>query len=134
MNMEFNFVFSQLFQVKYLVLMALIASAFYVHFRGQVRHRLVRQLTDHSTFMAPINTFLYLFSAVPSQPYYPVDIYPELRILKENWKTIREEGQRLIDHGYICAAEKYSDIGFNSFFRRGWKRFYLKWYQDYHPS
>jgi len=25
-------------------------------------------------------------------------------------------------------------VGFNSFFRRGWKRFYLKWYDDFHPS
>ncbi|MEX0634216.1 aspartyl/asparaginyl beta-hydroxylase domain-containing protein [Serratia ureilytica] len=24
--------------------------------------------------------------------------------------------------------------GFNTFFKRGWKRFYLKWYSDSHPS
>ncbi|MDI5754591.1 Tar ligand binding domain-containing protein, partial [Salmonella enterica subsp. enterica serovar Montevideo] len=27
-----------------------------------------------------------------------------------------------------------NDAGFNTFFKRGWKRFYLKWYSDAHPS
>ncbi len=34
----------------------------------------------------------------------------------------------------IKAADKYNDAGFNSFFKTGWKRFYLKWYEDAHPS
>lgn len=41
---------------------------------------------------------------------------------------IREEALKLNDEGYIKAASGYNDIGFNSFFRTGWKRFYLKWY------
>ncbi|WP_425513489.1 aspartyl/asparaginyl beta-hydroxylase domain-containing protein, partial [Xanthomonas fragariae] len=36
--------------------------------------------------------------------------------------------------GHNSAADGYTDIGFNSFFRRGWKRFYLKWYGTAHPS
>ena len=27
-----------------------------------------------------------------------------------------------------------NDLGFNSFFKSGWKRFYLKWYDDFLPS
>jgi beta-hydroxylase len=34
----------------------------------------------------------------------------------------------------IKAAENHDDIGFNSFFKYGWKRFYLKWYDAQHPS
>ena len=34
----------------------------------------------------------------------------------------------------IKAAEKHNDAGFRSFFRTGWKRFYLKWYDDPVPS
>ncbi len=34
----------------------------------------------------------------------------------------------------IKAAESHNDAGFNSFFKTGWKRFYLKWYDDAHPS
>ncbi|HWA13453.1 MAG TPA: aspartyl/asparaginyl beta-hydroxylase domain-containing protein [Burkholderiales bacterium] len=30
-------------------------SAAFVHFRGKVRHRFTRQLTDHSTLLAPVN-------------------------------------------------------------------------------
>lgn len=36
--------------------------------------------------------------------------------------------------GYIRAATSYNDLGFNSFFRHGWKRFYLKWYDEFLPS
>jgi aspartyl/asparaginyl beta-hydroxylase (cupin superfamily) len=31
-------------------------AAGYVHFRGRARHSLVRQLGDHSTFVAPSST------------------------------------------------------------------------------
>jgi hypothetical protein len=34
----------------------------------------------------------------------------------------------------IKAAEQNDDAGFNSFFKTGWKRFYLKWYDASHPS
>jgi beta-hydroxylase len=34
----------------------------------------------------------------------------------------------------VRTATGYNDLGFNSFFRTGWKRFYLKWYDDPLPS
>ena len=37
-------------------------------------------------------------------------------------------------HGSIKRSEQLNDVGFNSFFKTGWKRFYLKWYDDSHPS
>lgn len=52
---------------------------------------------------------------------------PELDVLKDNWQAIREEAMHLFDEGYIRAAEKNNDAGFGSFFKKGWKRFYLKW-------
>jgi beta-hydroxylase len=77
---------------------------------------------------------MYMFSAVPSKPYLEVQDFPELKGLSDNWETIRDEGMRLFDDGYIRAAAKYNDLGFNSFFRTGWKRFYLKWYDKALPS
>ena len=59
---------SEALSAKFLLLYTLILSAVFVHFRGKERHRFTRQLTDHSTFMAPINCFMYLFSAVPNKP------------------------------------------------------------------
>ena len=113
---------------KFLVLYAFLLSAVFVHYRGKVRHRFSRQLTDHSTLFAPINALLYAFSAVPNRPFLDVRQFPELDRLRENWQTIRDEGLALFDEGHIKAAAKYNDVGFKSFFRTGWKRFYLKWY------
>lgn len=117
------------------VLIALfIASAVYVHYRGRVRHKFWRQASDHSTLMAPINTFMYLFSRVPTTPYVDVGQFPALRPLQEHWQEIREEALQLASAGHIKVSDQYNDIGFNSFFKSGWKRFYLKWYDDSHPS
>jgi beta-hydroxylase len=122
------------FAPRFILLCVFILAAVFVHFRGRVRHRLTRQLTDHSTVMAPLNALLYAFSAVPNRPYLDVRQFPELTRLRENWQTIRDEGLRLFDEGYIRAAATYNDLGFNSFFRTGWKRFYLKWYDNPLPS
>jgi beta-hydroxylase len=127
------------FEPKFVLLYLFILSAVYVHFRGRIRHRFTRQLTDHSTIMhstimAPLNALLYAFSAVPNKPFLEVEQIPELRRLRENWQTIRDEGLRLFDEGHIRAAAAYNDLGFNSFFRTGWKRFYLKWYDKPLPS
>lgn len=119
---------------RYVVLLAFVVSGVYIHFRGRVRHKAHRQLLDHSTFMAPYNALMYLFSSVPAKPFADVQRFAELAPLRDNWQIIRDEALRLFDAGYIRAAAKYNDLGFNSFFRRGWKRFYLKWYGDFLPS
>jgi beta-hydroxylase len=64
----------------------------------------------------------------------PVENFPELAKLGDNWETIRDEAVRLFDEGFIRAAAKNNDWGFYSFFKSGWKRFYLKWYDDFLPS
>jgi beta-hydroxylase len=119
---------------KFIVLYVFFGAMLVVHLRGRVKHRFYRQLTDHSTFMAPYNTLMYAFSAVPNKPYIEVDRFPEMKALTDSWKTIREEALRLFDEGHIRAASGYTDLGFNSFFRRGWKRFYVKWYDEPLPS
>lgn len=119
---------------KFLVLLLFAATGAYVHMRGRIRHSIPRQLTDHSTIMAPYNTLMYLCSAVPARPFIDTAHFPELQVLQANWQAIRDEGLRLFDEGYIRAATKYNDLGFNSFFKSGWKRFYLKWYDDFLPS
>jgi beta-hydroxylase len=119
---------------KLVVLYVFVATAVYVHHRGRVRHGVLRQLTDHSSLMAPYNALMYLFSAVPNRPYVDVSRFPELAPLAGNWRTIRDEALRLCDEGRIRSAATYNDIGFNSFFKTGWKRFYVKWYDEPLPS
>ena len=127
-------VMTRLLAPQFLVLWAFIGSALAVHFRGKVRLGFWRQLSDHSTIMAPYNVLMYMFSAVPNRPILQVEMVPELTVLRDNWQTIREEAQHLFAQGAIKAADKYNDWGFNSFFRTGWKRFYLKWYGAPLPS
>jgi beta-hydroxylase len=117
-----------------LVVYAFVASAIYVHFRGRERLRIGRQLGDHSTFLAPYNVLLYMFSGVPNKPVLPVETFPELKKFSDNWQTIRDEAASPFDEGRIRAATANNDWGFYSFFKSGWKRFYLKWYDDPLPS
>jgi beta-hydroxylase len=125
---------SALLAPKFIVLYVFVAAALFVHFRGRVRHTLVKQLSDHSTVMAPYNSLMYLFSAVPAKPILDPRILPELDVLRANWKVIRDEALALLDEGHIRAATGHNDLGFNSFFKNGWKRFYVKWYGAPLPS
>jgi beta-hydroxylase len=119
--------------LKWSFVLALLGSILYVHFRGQVRHRFTRQLFDHSAVMAPINVFMYAFSRAPTTPFLPVSDFLEARILQAHWREIRDEALQLREQEIIRAAHN-DDAGFNSFFKTGWKRFYLKWYDASHPS
>jgi beta-hydroxylase len=109
-------------------------SAAAVHFRGKSRLRFSRQLTDHSTFTAPYNALVYLASRAPPRPYLDLDDFPDLTTLTEHWQVFRDEGLRLLDEGKVRAATGDNDLGFHSFFKHGWKRFYLKWYDHPLPS
>ena len=122
------------FAIKAGLILLFVASILYVHLRGKARLPVLRQFVNHSAFFAPYNALMYLFSAVPSKPYLDRSKFPELDVLKNNWQVIREEAMHLFDEGYIRAAEKNNDAGFGSFFKKGWKRFYLKWYDKALPS
>jgi len=121
--------------MRWSILVVFVLCAILTHRRGRVRHgSFFRQLSDHSTFTAPLNWFAYLFSSVPNTPYISPRQFPELAMIKSQWRVFREEALALADASRIRAADGRTDIGFNSFFRTGWKRFYLKWYGDPHPS
>src|SRR5690606_36210293 len=120
--------------MKWLIPGIWLASILFAHFRGRVRLRLTRQLLDQSVLLAPVNAFMVLCSRVPTTPYLPTREIPELQVLDDNWEVIREEALKMAELRRIKAAERHDDIGFNSFFKYGWKRFYLKWYDARHPS
>ena len=134
MTLEPHAVAATLLAPKFIAVYVFVAAALFVHFRGRVRHSLVKQLTDHSTIMAPYNALMYLFSAVPARPILDPRSIPELDVLRANWQMIRDEAVALMDQGGIRAATGHNDLGFNSFFKNGWKRFYVKWYGAPMPS
>ncbi|MDE2307268.1 MAG: aspartyl/asparaginyl beta-hydroxylase domain-containing protein [Xanthomonadaceae bacterium] len=113
-----------------LLLLLFTLCVLLVHLRGRARLRFDRQLVDHSAVFAPYNLLMYAFSAVPAQPILDRRGFPQLDLLQANWQVIRDEATRLFDEGYIRATEKHNDASFNSFFKQGWKRFYLKWYGE----
>jgi len=105
-----------------------------MHYRGSVRFPWSRQILTHTNYLAPYNLLMNLCSALPNKPLLDVNAIEDLQILRDNWETIRDEATQLSADGQIKAASGLNDAGFNSFFRTGWTRFYLKWYDDYLPS
>ena len=120
--------------MRWLFLLWFVISVTYVIRRGNARFAFARQLSDHSTFLAPINCLCYLFSPLKATAYIDPARFHELDRLKDNWEVIREEALAVDAAERISAATQYNDIGFNSFFKTGWRRFYLKWYDAPHPS
>jgi beta-hydroxylase len=119
---------AQLLAPKYVIVAVFLAATLYVHFRGKDRRSILRQIGDHNTLVAPYNVFMYWFSAIPAKPILNVDEFAELKTLRDNWQVIRDEALLLLSRGQIGAATGCNDFGFNSFYKAGWKRFYLKWY------
>ena len=122
------------FSTKMWILYTLIGFAVYTHFRGKESLPFKRQILDHSTFFAPYNLLMDAFSKHPCNPILERSDFPHLDPLKEHYKTIKLEASSLYQSGDIRSAEKHNDIAFNSFFRTGWTRFHIKWYDKLMPS
>ena len=111
------------------ILFIFILCSLYVQNRGVLHHAtLSRRITDHSNLMSPINCLFYGFSAIRKAVFIDVAQFPELQVLQDNWQMIRDEAVALNQESRIKASDDLDDLGFNSFFKTGWKRFYLKWY------
>lgn len=120
--------------IKAGIIVLWLGSITYIYFRGKVRLSFFRTVFNHTAVLAPVNAFMYLFSAVPARPYISDTGIKGLSALDQNWEVIREEAAALAQEERIRAAANNDDAGFNSFFKTGWKRFYLKWYGAEHPS
>lgn len=119
---------------KWLIALLWLASVAYVHWRGKVRHGFWRQLADHSTLVAPLNALIYVFSKTPRVPILDPRDFAELDVLREHWQIIRDEARALYGIGAIGKSDDINDLGFNSFFKNGWGRFYFHWYGSFLPS
>lgn len=117
-----------------LALTPFLASSLYFHFRGRLRFKLTRQLGDYSTLLAPYNAFACLFTKGGNRLVHDLARFPELALLRDNWEVIRDEALTLLQDGQVKKSERQDDIVFYSFMKRGWKRFYLRWFKDFLPS
>jgi len=116
------------------ILAIYIIAVMQMHYRGKVKFPVLRQMLTHTNYLAPYNLLMNMFSKLPNRPILETQSIDDLTILKNNWEVIRDEALSLSESGEIKAADGLNDAGFNSFFRHGWTRFYLKWYGDALPS
>jgi len=120
--------------MSYLILSIYVIAILNMHYRGNVRFPWSRQIMTHTNYLAPYNLLMNLCAKHPNEPFLDARTISDLQYLQENWETIRDEVISLAKEGGIKNAKGVQDVGFNSFFRTGWTRFYLKWYDDYMPS
>ncbi len=119
-----------------------IASLMYVYkFRGEQRFTgPVEYFRKGWPIFAPLNVLLYGFSERKAKsPILDLADYPELAVLQENWETLREEALGLYKNGYFDSTtdvnnQSYYDVGFRTFYKYGWSKFYCKWYGTVHNS
>lgn len=65
--------------------------------------------------------------------------FKELKKIEDNWETIREEALSLYKQGSFDQItdpkqKSFYDVGFRTFYKYGWSKFYLKWYGYTHNS
>lgn len=88
----------------------------------------------------PLNCLLYMLTQRRAKrPIMDLKEFQELDAIKEHWQTIREEAinlhqQRSFDATVKPDAPAYYDIGFRTFYKYGWSKFYVKWYGYVHES
>lgn len=125
-----------------LVLVFSVASMAYVFaYRGRTRFAsLTEYMKKGWPIFAPFNCLLYLFTPrILGKPIIDSTALPDLSALKENWQTIREEVVELHKKGYFeqisdPTKNSFYDIGFRTFYKYGWSKFYLTWYGYTHSS
>lgn len=118
------------------------ATIHYVYrWRGHMRYSDFSQYLRKSwPVFAPLNCFLYLMTRrFARQPVVGAEYLEGISALRQHWSAIREEALALYRSGELAAtalpaSAGYHDIGFRTFYKRGWRKFYLKWYGKPHHS
>lgn len=120
---------------------ALACMAYVYLWRGKARYASLSQYLRKSwPIFAPLNCLMYMATrASARRPVLPADYLKHIELLRDNWQLIRDEAQALQAAGAFEAAKSpgsvgYYDVGFRTFFKRGWSKFYLKWYGTTHNS
>lgn len=109
--------------------------------RGEVRYASFNEyLRKGWPLFSPLNCLLYLFTQRRArQPIMDLARFPELAQIQTHWQTIRDEGVALYEGRYFEQtndpdSDAYYDIGFRTFYKYGWSKFYLRWYGTTHNS
>ncbi len=123
-------------------LVYIAGSLYYVYkFRGNERYEdFTEYVRKGWPIFTPFNCLLYMFTQQHSKaPILDAKDFKELEELQKNWMVIREEAMRIFDQGYFDKikdpnSSSFYDIGFRTFYKYGWSKFYLNWYGYTHDS
>ena len=103
--------------------------------RGEVRYAgFSEYMRKGWPLFSPFNCFLYAFTKpFARKPIMDIEDFPELKKLQNHWKEIREEVLALKENGYFEQTSNkdssaYYDLGFRTFYKYGWSKFYVTWY------
>lgn len=119
-----------------------VASIAYVYrWRGRTRYaRFSQYLRKSWPVFAPLNCLLYMSTRRAARgPVVDAAVVEGLAQVRAQWEVIRDEALALhatgeIDRTSMPDSAGYHDLGFRTFYKRGWKKFYLSWYGPAHPS
>lgn len=124
------------------ILVFVILSILYVYkYRGEARYVSFNEyLRKGWPIFSPFNSLLYLFTkAKAKKPIMDVKDFPELKEITDNWEVIRDEAVKLKEMGFFDKTKStesgaYYDLGFRTFIKYGWSKFYIFWYGHNHKS
>lgn len=114
----------------------LVSSVAYVfQFRGEARFGSLREyLRKGWPIFAPLNCLSYMFTKPQARrPVLAMRDFAALQPIKDNWQIIRDEALALGNDavfeqtGSANSLGQY-DVGFKTFHKYGWRKFYLTWY------
>lgn len=127
-----------IYLVLFLVVFWLASMRYVYASRGDTRFlRMQEYLRKGWPIFAPLNCLLYLFTKKEARhPIMELGKFSDLQPLKDNWTTIRDEALALQKSGFYEDINKpgsaaHYDVGFQTFYKFGWRKFYLKWYGGY---
>lgn len=128
--------------IMIVIIIFCIASLTYVYaVRGQARYDgFGEYIRKGWPIFTPFNCLLYLFTKAKARPpIMNIEDFPELKEIDQHWETIRDEAMALMTEGGFDSISdpdeaSYYDIGFRTFYKYGWTKFYVNWYGYTHES
>ncbi|MEB1527516.1 aspartyl/asparaginyl beta-hydroxylase domain-containing protein [Xanthomonas sp. WHRI 7945] len=122
-------------------LYAVAAIAYVYKWRARLRYAGFGQYLRKSwPLFAPFNCLLYMATRrFARRPVIDAGYLAGISVLRTHWPQIRAEALALHASGELDATSQpgsagYHDLGFRTFYKRGWKKFYLTWYGAPHRS
>ena len=119
-----------------------LGSLGYVYaLRGQTRYAgFGEYLRKGWPVFSPLNCLLYMFTEKRARKNFSdLNDFPELAPVKDNWELIQKEALDVYNQYYFDKTTSkdnaaHYDLGFRTFYKYGWSKFYLTWYGYTHES